>query len=41
MSEEDRIDEIIRSAASEYNRPPPTPRDEMWAAIQAAKQKAA
>ena len=37
MSEEDRIDEIIRSAASDYNRPPVTPRDEMWAAIQAAR----
>lgn len=37
MSEEDRIDEIIRSAASDYNRPPETPRDEMWAAIQAAR----
>ena len=37
MSEEDRIDEIIRSAASEYNRPPVTPREEMWTAIQAAR----
>jgi len=37
MSEEDRIDEIIRSAASEYNRPPETPRDEMWGAILAAR----
>ena len=37
MSEDDRIDEIIRSAASEYNRPPVTPRDEMWTAIQAAR----
>lgn len=37
MSEEDRIDEIIRSAASDYNRPGETPRDEMWAAIQAAR----
>ena len=37
MSEEDRIDEIIRSAASDYNRPPVTPKDEMWAAIQAAR----
>lgn len=37
MSEEDRIDEIIRSAASDYNRPPATPRDEMWEAIQAAR----
>ena len=37
MSEEDRIDEIIRNAASDYNRPPVTPRDEMWAAIEAAR----
>lgn len=37
MSEDNRTDEIIRSAASEYNRPPETPRDEMWAAIQAAR----
>jgi len=37
MSEEDRIDEIIRNAASDYNRPPATPRDEMWSAIQAAR----
>lgn len=36
MSEDNRIDEIIRSAASEYNRPPEVPREEMWAAIQAA-----
>lgn len=40
MSEEDRIDEIIRNAASDYNRPPATPRDEMWTAIQAARQTA-
>ncbi|HZI99616.1 MAG TPA: hypothetical protein VFD22_03060 [Gemmatimonadaceae bacterium] len=37
MSEEDRIDEILRSAASDYNRPPVTPRDEMWEAILAAR----
>jgi hypothetical protein len=37
MNEDDRIDEIIRSAASDYNLPPATPRDEMWAAIQAAR----
>ena len=38
MTEDDRIDEIIRNAASDYNRPPATPRDEMWNAIQAARQ---
>lgn len=37
MTEDNRIDEIIRSAASEYNRPPEVPRDEMWTAIQAAR----
>ena len=41
MNNDERIDEIIRSAASEYNRPPATPRDDMWSAIQAAQQKAA
>jgi hypothetical protein len=39
MSEDNRIDEIIRSAAGEYNRPPEVPRDEMWAAIQAARSE--
>jgi hypothetical protein len=38
MTEDDRIDEIIRNAAKDYNRPSATPRDEMWAAIQAARQ---
>lgn len=38
MTEDDRIDEIIRNAASDYNRPPATPRDEMWTAILAARQ---
>jgi hypothetical protein len=37
MTEELDRDEIIRSLASDYNRPPATPRDEMWAAIQAAR----
>ena len=40
MTEDERIDEIIRNAASDYNRPPATPRDEMWTAIQAARQTA-
>jgi hypothetical protein len=38
MSEEDRIDEIIRNLSADYNRPPETPRDEMWAAILGAQQ---
>jgi hypothetical protein len=41
MNEQDRIDEIIAKAASDYNRPPSTPRDEMWTAIQAARSSAA
>lgn len=41
MNEQDRIDEIIAKAASDYNRPPVTPRDEMWTAIQAARSSAA
>ncbi len=41
MNNDDRIDEIIRNAASDYNRPPATPRDEMWTAIQAAQTTAA
>ena len=37
MSEDNRIDEIIRGLSGEYNRPPEVPREEMWAAIQAAR----
>lgn len=41
MSNDERIDEVIREAAAGYNRPPATPRDEMWSAIQAARTTAA
>ncbi len=41
MNDDNRIDEIIRAAASDYNRPPATPRDEMWNAIQLAQKSAA
>lgn len=41
MNDDNRIDEIIRAAASDYNRPPETPRDEMWNAITAAQKTAA
>ena len=35
---EDRFDSFLRAAAADYNRPPArVPRDEMWAAIQAAR----
>jgi hypothetical protein len=37
MNDNDKIDEMIRSAAADYNRPPTVPRDEMWAAIEAAR----
>lgn len=40
MTDEERIDEIIRNAAADYNRPPPTPKDEMWTAILSAQQGA-
>jgi hypothetical protein len=36
MSELDRFVEFLRSAAAGYNRPPATPRDEMWAKIEAS-----
>lgn len=36
MTEDERIDEIIIAAARDYNRPPSTPREDMWTAIQAA-----
>lgn len=41
MNDNDRIDEIIRSAASDYNRPPATPGDEMWNEIVAARERSA
>ena len=37
---EDRLDELIRDAAREYNAPPVTPRAEMWDAIQAGRRAA-
>ena len=40
MTDDERIDEIIRNAASDYNRPPATPKDEMWNAIQSAQKSA-
>lgn len=40
MTEDERIDEIIRSAASDYHRPPATPKDDMWSAIEAARVSA-
>ena len=34
---DDRFDDQLRDAARDYNDPPETPRDAMWAAIQAAR----
>jgi hypothetical protein len=42
MNDNDKIDEILKNAAQDYNRPPNTvPRDEMWAAIQTAQAERA
>jgi hypothetical protein len=35
---EDRMDELLREAAQEYHRPPPVPREEIWARVQAARK---
>ena len=35
---EDRLDEILRQAAQDYNAPPPTPKAEMWERISAARR---
>lgn len=40
MSEED-MDELTRLLRDEFNPPPPTPRDEMWAVIQAGMRDGA
>ncbi|MDP2480293.1 MAG: hypothetical protein Q8W51_08665 [Candidatus Palauibacterales bacterium] len=37
MSSDDRLDERIRAAASDYREPPETPREAMWERIQAAR----
>ena len=34
---DDKLDETIRDLARDYNDPPPAPREEMWAAIRAAR----
>jgi hypothetical protein len=34
---DDRFDDLLRDAAGEYNEPPETPREQMWAAIQAKR----
>jgi hypothetical protein len=34
---DDRFDDLIRNSARDYNQPPETPRDVMWAAIKAER----
>lgn len=38
---DDRFDDLLRDAAGEYNQPPETPRDEMWARIKAERTEKA
>ncbi|KPK80840.1 MAG: hypothetical protein AMS25_08545 [Gemmatimonas sp. SM23_52] len=38
---EDRFDDLLREAAQEYHRPPETPRELMWARIEAVRQERA
>jgi hypothetical protein len=41
MMLDDRFDDLLRDAARDYNDPPETPKEEMWAAITAEKAKMA
>lgn len=36
---DDRFEEMLRQAARDYHRPPATPRDEMWAVIEAGRRR--
>lgn len=38
---DDRFDDVIKEAADEYNRPPETPREVMWAQIEAMRRERA
>ncbi len=40
MNDEEKMNDAIRSAAADYNRPGTVPREEMWTAIQAARSAA-
>lgn len=35
---DDRFEDFLKEAARDYREPPPTPREEMWGRIQAARQ---
>lgn len=36
---DDRFEDLLREAARDYHRPPETPRDEMWAVIEAERRR--
>ena len=36
---DDRFEDMMRQAARDYHRPPDTPRDEMWVAIEAERRR--
>jgi len=36
---DDRFDELLREAARDYHRPPETPREELWARIEAERRR--
>lgn len=36
---DDRFEDMVREAGREYHRPPDTPREEMWAAIEAERRR--
>lgn len=36
---DDRFEDLLREAARDYHRPPETPREEMWAAIEAERRR--
>lgn len=40
MTSDDRFEEALKAMAREHNRPPAVPREEMWAAIAAARAEA-
>ncbi len=39
--QDEKLDERMREITSEYHRPPATPRDEIWAGIEAARRRRA
>ena len=41
MSDDDRFDDFLRQTSADYNRPPATPRDDMWKVIQAGLRESA